>query len=476
MARVGTVVVGLTSLLLGIGAFEAEARACGGCFTPTDNPTVVTDHRMIMTITPNESTLYDQIEYTGDPASFAWVLPYAGDIKVGLSADIVFTSLDSLTQTNILPPPGCGNYGYAAGAGSSGSSGTTSGGTSGGADSSVTVIKHEVVGPYDTVQLAATNPQALEEWLKANNFNIPADVKPVVDQYVNEKFNFLALKLLPAKGIQDMRPVRVTTKGSNVALPLRMVAAGTGATVGISLWVISEGRYEPQNYGSYIINDNDLGWDVTNAKSNYTDVRAALNAKGNNSVWEIESSTFLNTSQFESLIRYGSGGYYGGTSGGSGTGYPDAESQAQVDYLPIKDANGNVTKSAVDVRNEDLQHLVPDDAATRVTRMRADLAHSALTRDLVLTASQDQSLLSNTHQLFRCGLPSDPNSTIIHPGDPNAPIPAVTPPPKDTVTVGGGNGACTASAGADRSTFNTIGFSVLGLALAYSIRRRRQAA
>jgi MYXO-CTERM domain-containing protein len=473
MAKVGTLVVGLTALLLGLGAFEAEARACGGCFTPTDNPTVVTDHRMIMTITPNESTLYDQIKYTGDPASFAWVLPYAGDIQVGLSADIVFTSIDSLTQTNILPPPGCGNFGYAAGAGSSGTSGATSGGTSGGNDS-VTVLKHEVVGPYDTVQLAATNPKALEEWLQTNNFNIPADVKPVVDQYVNEKFNFLALKLLPAKGIQDMRPVRVTTRGSNVALPLRMVAAGTGANVGISLWVISEGRYEPQNYGSFIINDNDLGWDVANAKSNYTDVRAALNAKGNNSVWEIESSIFLNGNQFESLVRYGSG-YYG-SSGASG-GY-DSESQAQLDYLPVKDASGHVTKTAVQVRQEDLDLLVPGDvAATRVTRMRADLAHSALTRDLVLAASQDQSLLSNTHQLFRCGLPTDPNSSIIRPGDPNAPIPAVTPPPKDQVTVGGGNGACAASAtGGDRSTFSTIGFSVLGLALARLIRRRRQSA
>lgn len=50
MAKLGTVVVSLTALVLGVSALEAEARACGGCFTPTETPTVVTDHRMIMTI------------------------------------------------------------------------------------------------------------------------------------------------------------------------------------------------------------------------------------------------------------------------------------------------------------------------------------------------------------------------------------------------------------------------------------------
>ena len=456
MAKVGTIILGIT--VVGLGAFEAEARACGGCFVPTDNPTVVTDHRMIMSISKSESTLYDQIEYRGDPSSFAWVLPYSGEIKVGLSADVVFSSLDSMTQTTILPPPGCGGFNGALG-GSSGSSGS-SGNSSGAASDGVTVIKHEVVGPYDTVQLGATDPKALEQWLQQNSFNIPADVKPVVDTYVNEHFNFLALKLVPDKGIQDMRPVRVTTKGGTLALPLRMVAAGTGAIVGISLWVIGEGRYEPQNYGSFIIDDNDLGWDVNNARSNYADVRAALNAKGNNAVWEIESSIFLPTSQLEYSVRY-SGGF------GASSGEPGATD----DYLPEKDAAGNVTKSAEAVRDEDLALLMPADAATRVTRMRADLAHAALTQDLLLTASADQSLLSNTHQLFRCGLPDDPNSTILRPGQESG---AVTTPNAASSSPSSG-GACATTARGDRTsgTSGTIGFSILGIALAQAIRRRR---
>ena len=53
-------------------------------------------------------------------------------------------------------------------------------------------------------------------------------ILPVIDAYVAEGFNFLALKLVPGQGVDSMRPVRVTTPGAAATLPLRMVAAGTG--------------------------------------------------------------------------------------------------------------------------------------------------------------------------------------------------------------------------------------------------------
>ena len=75
-----------------------------------------------------------------------------------------------------------------------------------------------------------------------------------------------------------MRPVRVTTQGREPVLPLRMVAAGTGATVGITLWVVGEGRYEPQNFPSFVDPHDDIAWDWTQSKSNYTELRAAEDA------------------------------------------------------------------------------------------------------------------------------------------------------------------------------------------------------
>ena len=85
---------------------ERDANACGGCLQPpTQTASDVTDERMLLAVSPTQSTLYDQLEYTGNPSSFAWVLPIRGTVDVGLSADVLFDSIDALTATKIVAPP-----------------------------------------------------------------------------------------------------------------------------------------------------------------------------------------------------------------------------------------------------------------------------------------------------------------------------------------------------------------------------------
>ena len=82
-----------------------------------------------------------------------------------------------------------------------------------------------------------------------NGYNIPAAIQPILDAYVTEGFDFLAMKLLPNQGVQAMRPVRVTTPGASLSLPLRMASIGTGAITGITIWVVADEPYEaPQNF------------------------------------------------------------------------------------------------------------------------------------------------------------------------------------------------------------------------------------
>jgi hypothetical protein len=396
--------VAMAAALTSTYATEREASACGGCFTPPENPTVVTDHRMILTIAKEQSTLYDQIKYSGNPAAFAWVLPISGTVDVGLSAEIVFQALDGLTATSLIAPPlNCpqppqcdrGNFAPTS-AGESADAGSGGG---------VTVTKREVVGPYETVQLKATDANALQAWLAQNSFSVPPDVQPVINQYVSEKFDFLALKLLPGKGVQDMRPVRVTTKGASAVLPLRMVAAGTGPVVGISLWVLAEGRYEPQNFPTFAISTEEIVWDWTQGRSNYTDLRAQKTTDSGGRGWETESSTILYRQNLEGSLRRSYYNPYPGNAPPADGGPPlsQEEQSAQIDYLPVTDEQGTVVKTAVQVREEDIATLfygIPT-ATSRVTRMRADLAHAALNADLVMTAAQDQAVLPNVRQITK---------------------------------------------------------------------------
>src|SRR5665213_2364974 len=109
-ARLGLVGVGVAVGAVALTMMsEREARACGGCFhPPTQVASDITDERMLLSVSTQQTTLYDQIRYSGSPSSFAWVLPIHGTVDVGLSADVLFDSIDTLTATQIQAPiPDC---------------------------------------------------------------------------------------------------------------------------------------------------------------------------------------------------------------------------------------------------------------------------------------------------------------------------------------------------------------------------------
>jgi hypothetical protein len=138
----------------------------------------------------------------------------------------------------------------------------------------------ETVGPYQVVVVRASMGEALDEWLITNGFVIPPNIQPILDSYVAQKLDFIALKLRPGANVSAMRPVRVIEPGADPTLPLRMISAGAGAHVSITLWVISEGRYEPQNFPMATVDFSKLVYDVGKERSNYAELRAAALAPG----------------------------------------------------------------------------------------------------------------------------------------------------------------------------------------------------
>lgn len=389
----------MLSLGIGLGvlsSLESVAQACGGCFQPpvvSEKSTVVTDHRMVLSVGNGKSTLYDQFRYQGRPEDFAWVLPIAGEVEVGLSSDALFAGLDAITETTIVrPPQNCPtqpadcNGGGGVGCASTTASFTSFEDSAGNTAPTVTVTRQEVVGPYQTVQIQSKDPGALAQWLKDNGFEIPPEVRPVVEQYVAEHFNFLAVKLRPGQGVQAMRPVRVTSKGPTVVLPLRMVTAGVASSVGITLWTVAQGRYEPQNFPLFYIPTSEIGWSWAQGRSNYTDLRLEKAKPFVGRGFELESSVEIPTGVFPASQ--------------SSSGFPSPVSPSyENDYRLPPDVAGN--KSPSQLLSEDLAALFSDQFGTtsRVTRVRADLSKAALSEDLVLSASVEQIALSPTRTI-----------------------------------------------------------------------------
>jgi hypothetical protein len=411
-------------------AWERDARACGGCFVRPTERTVVTDHRMAFSVSTTQTVLWDQIKYQGNPNEFAWVLPVRSGAYIEASNDAWFAALDASTQPIISGPAyrgggyGCGLAGCSASGGGNASNGVPG--------DQVQILSQQVVGPYETVTLRSSNGEALTSWLTAHSFAIPANIQPTIDAYTSEGFDFIALRLAPRCGEQSMRPVRIVTPGADATLPLRMVAAGVGAQVGITLYVIGEGRYRPQNFPEAVIDDFELRWDRSANRSNYAELSQSLMAQANGHTWLTEYAQEPDLSGRG--YPYYSGSYYGGnpgladayyglcqspSTGGGGRTSPCAPvpPDASVDDADTSDAATDAEAAEAGTGFSEPDAGIPsyggytcpgfDDltVAARgitgtvwVTRMRALLPSNALAEgDLRLEASPVQTTVTNVH-------------------------------------------------------------------------------
>jgi len=304
---------------------------------------------MVVSINDSETTLWDQFEYAGDPDDFVWVLPVSGgeEVDIGLADQSFFQYLADQTAVTLTgPAPRGSSSGFSLGCAAS------SAPASADETRSVTVYSSEVVGPYETAVIGSEDANSLTDWLAENGYVIPEALEPTIAHYVDEGMSFAVLRLAPNAGVSQMQPVRVTTPGTHVSFPLRMVAAGIAESVALELYIIAEGRWEAQNFPNAMIPASELAYDLNAGIFNYDEVAADLLAAGDGRTWLTE---------FSDLV-YGPsvGAVYYTDDTGEHSPYDDW-------YVATRD--------------------LPGSTDVTVTRMRADLPANALAEDLILQAS-----------------------------------------------------------------------------------------
>jgi LPXTG-motif cell wall-anchored protein len=249
-----------------------------------------------------------------------------------------------------------------------------------------------------------------------------------------------------------MRPIRVTTPGAAPALPLRMVAAGTGAITPISLWVLGEGRYEPENFPSFQVDPTALVWNWDEQKSNYSDLRQAGFAASDGAGWILEAGEPTGSWMFQQLVDTANWDPIG-------SGYADETGEKAVE-----NAEADVTTLLTGINENSLW----------ISRMSAELARAALGQDLALQASSDQATIQRFFEAQNAV--GTPPACPPQPECPDGGIDDVAGDPfgDSGDDVLGDSSNCTAS-----GTTDATGGGLVGLALALGagavLRRRRRA-
>ena len=75
-------------------------------------------------------------------------------------------------------------------------------------------------------------------------------MEPLIDVYVDEQFvQFLAMKLRPDKGAQDVEPVKVTyPESERPMIPLRLTAVAANPDMAVMVWIYADRQALPANY------------------------------------------------------------------------------------------------------------------------------------------------------------------------------------------------------------------------------------
>lgn len=327
-------------------ALPTTATACGGLFAPPQEIAHGSAFRMAVSISNDQTTLWDAISYTGEASKFAWILPVpAKPASIDVASDSFFAWLDETSQPMVYPPPEPSSDSGGIGCGSTSDAGGSKNSLGAEQGRGVQVYQLGQVGPYAFAVVGSDDPDALFSWLNDGGFALPASDKPLLQTYIDKKWLFAAMKLDKGQGSKDVKPIRMTYPGKQLSLPLHLMSAAPAQVLPLAIWVIADKRMEAANYGNARIDAKKLRWLSDLDASNYETVF-------DQAIADLGGKAFI--TEYVGLL--------------SSPGYEPSDAKADMDL-----ARKGLGSTAM------------------LTRLRTRMAPAAFTLDLELAPAADQS-------------------------------------------------------------------------------------
>ena len=241
-----------------------RAEACGCLSPPIPTPTEPEyavnqqSEQIIFEVEPPWITAHVLIDYAGNPASFAWLVPVPEAPELGLSPASAFGLLERAASPQVTvnvqdlcpvsrwackyhPALSCGDdpiRGLDGGVG--GSDASAPGGTE-----PVEVISTQVVGDYQTVTFSASQAQAAVAWLRDNGFIVNPTTAPYMEPYVEANMVFVAAKLVPGADVSSIKPLRMRFRSPFPMVPLVLTAVAAEPHLTVTSYLYGTSAYKP---------------------------------------------------------------------------------------------------------------------------------------------------------------------------------------------------------------------------------------
>ncbi len=228
--------------LLALLAWVPPAPACVGLVHAPGELAATQGQQILFERDGSDTLVHYRVRYTGDAASFGWVIPVPGEIAdVSDGDDARFNQLDLDTQPEVLrvstvdlQAQGC----------------SCPGTVKAGGDNvvivdgepSVRITAEGYTGTYSWQALDPMNPDALSDWLTAESLTAGLP-DGTTDVYVNSgAWRFLVVRLTEGQALEvdqlgELPPIVIRYSSTVMAYPAQMARLMTGQRYRATFWV-----------------------------------------------------------------------------------------------------------------------------------------------------------------------------------------------------------------------------------------------
>ncbi|MER6504990.1 DUF2330 domain-containing protein [Streptomyces sp. NPDC001455] len=234
-----------------LGSLISPAYACGcGAMVPSRATEVAVDRETsVVAWDGRTEEIVMRLTVRGDAPEAAWIMPVPHRADVELGDPSLFSELDALTApvptTRHYFWPRSGDWPFTGPGGIADGAGRPSA-----AAPPVEVVGRERLGPFDVARLAATDPEALRDWLDDNGFELPDRLATALKPYVDQKWEYVAIRLAPRDGNDplhgDLDPLRLRFASERPVYPMRLSQLAS-TPQRLALYVLAAHRMEPRD-------------------------------------------------------------------------------------------------------------------------------------------------------------------------------------------------------------------------------------
>lgn len=247
-ARLTAVLLALLTVQLGSLVSPAYACGCGALIPGGQGRITVGREVSVVRWDGEQEQVVMSLTVHGDAERAAWLMPVPHRATVRLGDPGLFDQLATATapvhrlrrhfwpqdgdwplttggDTGAPPPHGPGPGGWGVG-----------------------VVGRERLGPFDVARLTADDPAALDDWLRANDFALPAGLTTALRPYAERRWEFVAVRLVPESAGAALRgrldPLHLTFAADRPVYPMRLSRLAP-APQSLGLYVLAAHRMEP---------------------------------------------------------------------------------------------------------------------------------------------------------------------------------------------------------------------------------------